>query len=1277
MKSSSALSLTFLDFPGEMAALMREKDWSQTPFGPIETWSQALRSAISICLGSRFPMVLYWGETRALIYNDAWSAVPGRKHPWALGRPGPEVWAEIWDIIGPMFDQVMAKGEATWSEDQLLPLNRFGYVEECYFYYSYSPVRGEDGQVEGIFTAVTETTYRVLAERRERLLRKISECMSASLTRESACSQAIGALSNVPEESPFSLAYLRDPATGFLQRVALHGISDSADLAPAVIDPNANPTPWSFDRALEVPYAVHDLTPDHATRLPGTPWPEKPVEALVVPILSGRPDAPHGFLVLGISPRRRIDADYITLFQRAAAHLSTAIANVERYEEERRRSEQLAELDRAKTVFFSNASHEFRTPLTLMLGPLEDLLSRAEGHDGNVTASRGELELIQRNGQRLLRLVNTLLDFSRIEAGRVRASFLPIDLAAYTAELASSFRSAMTRAGLDFRIQCEPLGDPVWVDQEMWEKIVLNLVSNAFKYTLSGSVEVRLVRQDAYAVLSVIDTGVGIPQSELGKVFDRFHRIEGQIGRTHEGTGIGLALVKDLTQLHGGDVSVRSQIGVGTVFEARLPFGNAHLPTQSGVTEKTLASTATRADTFVAEALRWLPDAEVPASSMGIDDAPAAAHGHGERILLADDNADMRAYVQRLLVEAGYQVQAVADGRAAVDNALQDRPDLVLSDIMMPVLDGFGVIRALRDDPAAGDIPIILLSARAGEEASIEGIAAGADDYLVKPFSARELIARVEGVLRLSRLRREAAHALRQANEVLELRVRERTRERDQMWAYSHDLIGIADENGIWISVNPAWTRQLGWSATDLVGKTSEWLEHPDDVAKTRSEVSHLAAGVPTFNFENRFRTRAGNYRTLSWTAVPEGGLLYCVARDVTAERERAVELEQAKDALRQSQKMEAIGQLTGGIAHDFNNLLTGILGALEMLQRRTCADDTRAQRYIGTAAASAQRAAALTQRLLSFGRRQSLDLQPVEVNRLVTELEYLLQRTVTENIQLVPALGTDIWLTCTDINQLESAVLNLCINARDAMEKGGQLTITTRNAPSPRLSMTGERLQGDFVRISISDTGSGIPEPLLDKVFEPFFTTKPQGKGTGLGLSMVYGFVKQSGGYVDIVSVVGEGTRVDVYLPRYDGNMNAEDPAQARAPDGLGERILVVEDEPGVRMLVLDVLQDLGYRTRDAADAGSALALFEEDSGFDLVISDVGLPGLGGRELVEQLRQQRPGIGVLLVTGYAERAMDVQTFLGQDMHLLQKPFSVDDLGTKVKEILEERRAAG
>mgnify|MGYP000465724749 CR=1 FL=1 len=706
-----------------------------------------------------------------------------------------------------------------------------------------------------------------------------------------------------------------------------------------------------------------------------------------------------------------------------------------------------------------------------------------------------------------------------------------------------------------------------------------------------------------------------------------------------------------------------------------MPFGTGHVPVDQASTG-TPASTATRADTFVAEALRWLPDAgEDAAPAPNIEDVPVLVErGRGETILLADDNADMRSYVERLLVGAGYRVEAVADGEAAAVRAREIDPDLVLSDVMMPRLDGFGLIQRLRADEETAELPIILLSARAGEEASIEGIEAGADDYLVKPFSARELLARVEGALRLAGVRRDTAETLRRSNEDLEVRVAERTRERDRSWTLSRDLIGVAGTDGIWQAVNPAWTRVLGWPSSEIVGRTSEWMEHPDDIAKTRAEVARLAAGAVTFEFENRFRKRDGGYAILSWTAVPDEDHLYCIARDVTEERERSAELDHAREALRQSQKMEAIGQLTGGIAHDFNNMLTGVIGSLDLLQRRLPKEqeDARITRYVQAATTSAQRAAALTQRLLAFGRRQSLDLQTVDVNRLVAGMEDMLHRTLGENVNLTTKLSADAWQGCTDANQLENALLNLCINARDAMPEGGQLTISTANrtVEPRRRRKAGDATTGEYVVLCVSDTGTGMDAATLEKVFEPFFTTKPIGKGTGLGLSMIYGFAQQTKGTVEIDSTVGEGTIIRLLIPRSTGSevvdCNGDDVAM-----GGGETVLVVEDEAEVRMLVTETLEELGYAALEATDSSTALALVREGHRIDLMVSDVGLPGMNGRALADEVRKLRPGLKVLLITGYAADAADRVGFLGTDISMMQKPFAIEALSNTIKRLLE------
>jgi PAS domain S-box-containing protein len=770
-KPRDADPLAALAGGGEMGRRIRAFDWSATPLGPIDGWPQSLRSALSICLNSNFPIALYWGADLVLLYNDEWSPIPGEKHPWALGRPAREAWPEIWHIIEPLFGRVMATGEATRSRDQLLPMHRHGFTEECYFDYTFSPIRGEGGEVQGVFNAVLETTNRVVGERRLRTLRELGAWQTGEArTAEEACRTATHVIAENPHDLPFVLLYL----LGGDRRAVLAGLTGlgrEASASPAAVALDSADAPWPFRGVAETgkPVEVDDL-PARLGPLPGGAWPEPTQRAVVLPMAkSGQTDV-AGFVVAGVSPRLKLDDDYRGFLDLLAGHVAAAVASARAYEEERKRAEALAELDRAKTAFFSNVSHEFRTPLTLMLGPVEDMLAKPA--EQVPPDNRELLGVVHRNGLRLQRLVNALLDFSQIEAGRVRATFEPTDLAAFTADLASNFRSACEKAGLTLTVNSPPLSEPVFVDRPMYEKVVLNLLSNAFKFTLEGGIAVELRRAGPSVELRVRDTGTGIPAAEMPRLFERFHRVGNARGRTHEGSGIGLALVQELVKLHGGAITAESEVGAGTTFTVTLPLGSDHLPRERVVTGGTPAPTA-GASPFVEEALRWLPDAGGP-DDPGPDlpeqpndlSAPAPSlrpAAERPRVLVADDNADMRRYIQRLLA-GQYTVEAVADGAVALECVRRQPPDLILSDVMMPRLDGFGLLRELRADPTTAGVPVILLSARAGEESRVEGVEAGADDYLVKPFSARELLARVTAQVQLARLRREAGEALQQSH---------------------------------------------------------------------------------------------------------------------------------------------------------------------------------------------------------------------------------------------------------------------------------------------------------------------------------------------------------------------------------------------------------------------------------------------------------------------------------------------------------------------------------
>ncbi|RPJ51003.1 MAG: hybrid sensor histidine kinase/response regulator, partial [Chloroflexi bacterium] len=751
----------------EMGRLMRSINWAETPLGPVSGWSQSLRTSVSICLNSRFPILIWWGPDLIMLYNDAYRPILGAtKHPKAMGQPGRECWPEIWHIIGPMLEGVITLGQATWSEDQLLLLDRNGFLEECYFTFSYSPIHDENG-IGGAFTAVTETTGRVVSERRMRILAELSTQFSSAKTEDQICACAIQSLAQNRQDLPFAALYLIDPR-GVRPRLAGQtGLDSPAPAAPAFVEKAAETKNPASHRSYPIVLPIDPFVPDSslyqtldlASDAPGV----QPVTRMaVLPV--GSPESSLGFFGAGLSPYRPVDNDYLSFLSLVSGQIASALASARALEEEHKRAEALAELDRAKTEFFSNVSHEFRTPITLMLGPVQDAL-RENDNDLSQT-NRERLELVHSNGLRLLKLVNTLLDFSRIEAGRIKATFLPVDLASMTAGLASVFRSTIENANLRLEVSCPPLPEPVYVDPEMWEKIVLNLVSNAFKFTFAGQISVSLEWKEARVELRVTDTGTGIAPEQLPNIFKRFHRVEGARSRSLEGSGIGLALVQQLVRLHGGSITVTSEVGRGSTFCVSLPTGHAHLPPDQVRAGESAALSLLGAAPFVEEAKRWLPDGPFPAAGLDTltsdEETRLSAAGRQlqnsttpAHILLADDNADMREYLRSLL-SSRWSVETAGDGLAALQAIQSRKPDLVLADVMMPRLDGFHLLRRLREDPVTRDLPVILVSARAGEEARVDGLDHGADDYLVKPFSAQELLARVESSLALAQMRGEA-----------------------------------------------------------------------------------------------------------------------------------------------------------------------------------------------------------------------------------------------------------------------------------------------------------------------------------------------------------------------------------------------------------------------------------------------------------------------------------------------------------------------------------------
>ena len=1125
---SEIASYDWLAGGGEMGRLVRAHDWSLSPLGPPSTWPQSLKTALSICLGSKFPMVIWWGRDLCVFYNDAYIPIPGPlKHPQFLGRPAHEQWPEIWDVVGALAKDVLATGNATWSEDQPLFMTRSGFVEERYFTFSFSPAREESGAVGGMFCAVQEMTARVIGERRLRTLRELGADGPETVARVAL--SAVEIVGKSVNDAPFALIYLTDASGTTAALAGASGVPASSLVAPDVVDlASSATTHWPLARVNETcePERVDGLRERFFGDLPQLPYEERPDSAYVLPIeLAGR-DRPYGFLVFGINPRLLLDDAYQGFFSLISKQITSHISNVRALEEEKKRTEVLAEMDRAKTAFFSNVSHEFRTPLTLMLGPIEQML---EGRKGELSPElRAEAEVVHRNALRLLKLVNALLDFSRIEAGRVDATYEPVDLAALTADLVAGFRSAIERAGMKLVVDAEPLSAPVYVDRDMWEKIVLNLLSNAFKYTLEGGIRARLKVVGSAVELSVSDTGTGIAAQDLSKIFQRFHRIEAAIGRTHEGTGIGLAMVRELVSLHGGTVRAESKLGEGSTFVVSIPLGSAHLQ-QDRISSGPRARGGAgehRSDAFLGEALRWLPEA-IPDDGL----APQDAVPRRKRVLIADDNADMRDYVRRLL-EQRYDVSVANDGQEALEIASRLKPDLVISDIMMPIMDGIAFLRALRGDAALQTTPVILLSARAGEEARASGIETGADDYLTKPFSAKELLARVQTQLLMADVRRDAA----EKDIVLAHLARQ------QQWLESvldlvpTPLILMEPDTGRMKFANQAAHRMAGGTFpldVSISDYASTFIINDDEgtpISSPELPATRAARGENVRDAEVVWRTPAGDFSLLvDSERVPalEGAparVILCL-RDVTRMKAAQADL---------TRLIAARDDFLSVASHELKTPLTSIQLQTEMVRRSLAKGDATALsaakigRLIDVTDRQLTRITRLVDDMLDVSRIETgkLDLhrQDVDLAELVASVVERLGPELSPSGSTLRAAPLERAVGHWDRFRLEQVLVNLLTNAsRYGVGKPIEIGVRVVRGGG-----------GEVAELSVVDQGLGISKADQQRIFNRFERAVSSSESTGLGLGLYIAreIVEAHDGSIAVQSGVGEGARFVVTLP-------------------------------------------------------------------------------------------------------------------------------------------------
>jgi signal transduction histidine kinase/DNA-binding response OmpR family regulator len=1115
---------TWLIGGGEMGDRMRSLDWSRTALGAVEHWPQSLKTSISICLSSQFPIVMYWGPEYVVLYNDAYSKILGGKHPWALGQRCCDCWAEIWDTIGPMLDGVVNSGQATWSDDLLLLLQRSGYAEECYFSFSFSPIRVETGNVGGVFTAVIETTNKVIGERRLKTLRDLAARAVEASSEEDAWRIAINTLSENQHDLPFAMLCKASVQSGSPGVLSTSNLSEDHPMCASPFQLGSILSDHLADVFRRKQLTAISKLSDLAVELPRGEWQLPPTTAALVPITDLSQERVFGVLFTAISPHKALDESYRTFLELVARQIAGSIADARADEEERKRAEALAEIDRAKTVFFSNVSHEFRTPLTLMLGPVQELLSRSHTHLTPTAAQ--QLEIVNRNGARLLRLVNTLLDFSRIEAGRVNAVYQATDLAGFTADLAGMFRSATDRAGLRLEVDCPPMNGVAYVDRDMWEKIVLNLISNAFKFTFDGGISVSIKQVDQSAELRVSDTGVGIPAEEIPRLFNRFYRIANTRSRTHEGSGIGLSLVNELVKLHGGSIQVESTVEAGSTFIVIIPLGQDHLATSQIGGERSQSSTATGASPFVEEALRWLPDIEksnveeLPLESELLPSLPGGS-ARKSRVLIADDNADMRQYLIRLL-SSQYDVTPVADGQSALDSIRKELPDLVLSDIMMPNLDGFSLLQHLRSNSSTNTLPVILLSARAGEDARVEGMKAGADDYLVKPFSARELLARVQSHLDLARVRKEADKRIRENEERLRAFI-----------TASSDIV---------YRMSPDWSRMHFLQGKDFVPDTNDpssgWLDKyipPDDQLQVLSAIREAIRKKTTFELEHRVLRADGSPGWTFSRAIPvlddQGSIVewFGTASDITARRNMEEELRQAQSNLefRVKQRTEQLERAQG----DLRDLSAKLLQLQDEERRRIASDlhDSAGQTLtvLGITLAELGAMAGAGDRQFSEKMAQIQEL----VQRVTQEIRttsYLLHPPLLDESGISPALAWYI----DGLSKRTNLHIELSISPQfGRLPKEMELAIfrivqecltnVLRHSGSEKAKITVER-DNLRVAIAVQDFGKGIPDDKLARMNDA---------GAGVGVRGMKQRVRHFNGEIGIASGKS-GTTISVTLP-------------------------------------------------------------------------------------------------------------------------------------------------
>jgi PAS domain S-box-containing protein len=1217
----------------ELAGLMRRFDWGGTAIGVPERWPQSLKAAVRIMLASPQPISIGWGSELIHLYNDPYKSIIGGKHPWALGRPTSVVWSEIWQDIAPRLTKVLGGEEGSCSEAQLLIIERDGLPEETYHTFSYSPIPADDGSPGGIFCASTDDTQRLISERQLSLLRELASRAAEPRSVKQACERCASALMTDPLDLPFAMVYMTEPGGQVAQLMALSGIDPNHHaVKPSLRLDSGAGWPLAEVVARHTPCLVTNLREVFACEFPSGGWRQAPAQAVVLPVASSSEAGRSGFVIAGLNPFQRYDERYARFLELVAGQIAAAVKTAEAHEEQRRHAEALAEIDRAKTAFFSNVSHELRTPLTLMLSPLEEVLAKELDSD-----SRSLLGIAHRSGVRLLSFVNTLLDSSRIDTAP---------------------------APVSTRVHAQADEGPRWLGSDSTRESPPPS-SEGLQTDVSGAAEhgerILLVDDDA-------------------DMRDYVRRL--LTGRyTVETVGDGQAALQAAWRQ-------RPDLVLSDVMMPRLDGFSLLQALRNDVQLRDVP--------VIFLSARAGEEARVEGLEAGADDylsKPFSARELMARVRVNIEMATLRREAVR--VESVLRLEA---------QTAQERAEAILASINdgFFALDGewrFTYVNAAAErllNRSAQELlgkshweeypPTVGTELEAHYRRAMDERLGAAFEYYFAAwnrwFDIRVYPAQDGGIsvyFRGITKRKRVEAALRDLNERLELEVSDRTAELQAqaarlraIFATSYSYQGFVAVDGTLLDANATSLSGIDAALEDVVGKSfwdTPWFTGTPGLPEVIcAAVSAVAAGE-TMRQEIRVNLPVGGWRWFDFQMRPvrddEGRVVAIVPEAVELTERR-----KAEEAFRQAQKMEAIGQLTGGVAHDFNNLLTVIRSSADLLRRRDLPAD-RARRYVDAISDTADRAAKLTGQLLAFARRHALNLRVFDAVDQVELVADMLRTVLGSRASFELDIAERPLPVEADANQFETALVNLVANSRDAMDGRGLLTIRIAKSTGPRHD-AGDGAVNAFVAVAISDTGCGIPSDQIDRIFEPFFTTKDVGRGTGLGLSQVYGFAQQSGGTVRVASEVGVGTTITLYLPL--SSKSIQHRQRNLLPSGEARErwnILVVEDNAEVGEFSTQLLHDLGYHPILAQNAEEALKLLEQDpEGFDIVLSDVVMPGLDGVSLGREIRRRLPSLPFVLNSGYSYELAD-----GADhgFDLLQKPYSVEELSRVLRRAMANR----